>query len=1361
MPAIRQAFIEKSADLKDEIDFERKLYLIRKTAEKRLRYGEGTQSGDFYAASLSCRTIVYKGMLLSRQVSEFFLDLSDLNYQTAIALVHSRYSTNTFPSWERAHPNRYTIHNGEINTITGNQKRMNARQSSVQTDLFGDKLSNIFPLVNDDGSDSAMFDNALEFLLLTGRTLPHSAMMMIPEPWEKNRSMSKALRAFYEFHSHLMDAWDGPAAMAVTNGAQALAMLDRNGLRPARYFVTTDDLLVLASETGVVDVPPEKILYKDRLRPGCMLLVDTEKGLVINDTEIKSHMAAMYPYSDWVRQLRINIEKLFENTHPLPQINTPLRQQQKAFGYTWEQVKNVIIPMAQNGIEPTGAMGADLPLAILSDKPQLLFDYFHQFFAQVTNPPIDAIREEIVTSTRVYIGSEGNILSPAPQSCHQIKLSSPIMTDDELHRIRNLDTEGFRTCTLSLLYDPSKGSKGISQCMKSIYQEIDEKFEQDFDIFILSDRGVDAEHAAIPSLLAVSGMQNYTTKRSIRTQLSILLESGEPTEVHHFALLLGYGVTAINPYLALATVTAACNDGLLDARSVEEAHAHYIKALVKGIVKTMSKMGISTVQSYRGSQLFEAVGLSTKLINEYFPKTVSRIGGIGLTGVAKENDARHQDAFFNPLQESTLSAGGVFQWRKGEEYHLYNPQTIHLLQQAVWTNDYDLFKQYSSQINQGVHKATLRSLMTWRKDRPSIAIEEVEGIDSILKRFKTGAMSYGSLSKEAHECLAIAMNRIGGKSNSGEGGEDQQRYLPDSNGDSRQSAIKQVASGRFGVTSNYLVHALELQIKIAQGAKPGEGGQLPGSKVYPWIAKTRHSTAGVGLISPPPHHDIYSIEDLAELIFDLKNANRKARVSVKLVSEAGVGTIAAGVAKGGADLILVSGFDGGTGASPRSSIKHAGLPWELGLAETHQTLMLNNLRSRVVLETDGKLMTGRDVAIAALLGAEEFGFATAPLVTLGCVMMRVCNLDTCPMGIATQNPELRKRFKGKPEYVIHFMRFIAQELREIMAELGFRTVNEMVGRSDILVKKPSSNNWKHDVVDLSAIFERLDGAESDNCFACEKQQSLLGRTLDESILCELAKPALQTKKPISATLAIKNTDRVTGTILGSILTTQYGDQGLPDHTIDFTFCGSAGQSFGAFIPKGITLHLEGDCNDYMGKGLSGGILTLRPPHQANLIPEDNVITGNVVLYGATSGEAYISGAAGERFCVRNSGALSVVEGVGDHGCEYMTGGFAVILGKTGRNFAAGMSGGIAYVYDEDGSFLNNCNTEMVCLESLDDPTEVIRLKGWVTDHVKHTGSPLGERLLSQWGTEINHFVKIIPTEYKHYLHKQKEAEMNG
>ena len=1362
MPCIRQAFIQKSADVADEDAFERKLYLIRKTAENRLRYSPEAKPGDFYAASLSCRTIVYKGMLLSRQVGEFYLDLSDLEYETAIALVHSRYSTNTFPSWERAHPNRYTIHNGEINTIHGNQKRMNARQSQVHTELFGARLENVFPIVNDDGSDSAMFDNALEFLLLTGRTLPHAAMMMIPEPWEKNTTMSRELRSFYEFHSHVMDAWDGPAAMAVTNGVQALAMLDRNGLRPARYCVTTDDLLVMASESGVLEIPAEKIVYKDRLRPGRMLLVDTSAGRVMGDSEIKERMAALYPYSRWIQQFRINIEDLPEEKKEPASSGVPLWQLQKAFGYTWEQVKNVIIPMAEKGMEPTGAMGADLPLAVLSDKPQLLFDYFHQLFAQVTNPPIDAIREEIVTSTRVYIGSEGDLLAPSPKSCRQLKLPCPIMTDTELEKLRALDTEGFRACTLSLLYDPEEGESGIEKTMQRVYRELDDAFAQGCSIFILSDRGVDATHAAVPSLLAVSGVQNHTIRRSIRTQLSIVLESGEPTEVHHFALLVGYGVTAVNPYLALETVTQAVKDGVIEEQSVEEAQAHYIKAVVKGIVKTMSKMGISTIQSYRGSQLFEAVGLGKKLIDEYFPETVSPIGGIGLDGVARENASRHASAFHDPLGEETLAPGGVFQWRRGEEYHLYNPETIHMLQEAVWNDDYSLFKQYSDQLDNSEQKATLRSLMTWHSDRPPVPIDEVESVDEIVKRFKTGAMSYGSLSKEAHECMAIAMNRLGGKSNSGEGGEDEERYVPDANGDSRCSAIKQVASGRFGVTSNYLVNAQELQIKMAQGAKPGEGGQLPGSKVYPWIAKTRHSTAGVGLISPPPHHDIYSIEDLAELIYDLRNANRKARISVKLVSEAGVGTIAAGVAKGSADVILISGYDGGTGASPRSSIKHAGLPWELGLAETHQTLILNNLRSRVILETDGKLMTGRDVAVAALLGAEEFGFATAPLVTMGCVMMRVCNLDSCPAGIATQKPELRARFKGKPEYIISFMRFIAQELREIMADLGFRTLNEMVGRVDLLEKKPSDGNWKHDSIDLSAILHTPEAMDATQRYACEKQEHDMSRTLDESLLCVLARPALQTGHPVTATLAIRNTDRVTGTILGSELTELYGDTGLNDGTVRFTFRGSAGQSFGAFVPRGITLELEGDCNDYMGKGLSGGILCIKPPKEAAFKPEENIITGNVALYGATSGECYVSGIAGERFCVRNSGALAVVEGVGDHGCEYMTGGYAIVLGKTGRNFAAGMSGGIAYVYDEDGSFPENCNTEMVNLEAMDDPDEVIRLKKWVESHFEHTASPLAGRLLSSWGTSVGRFVKVIPIEYKRYLMRQrKEALQNG
>ncbi len=1361
MPVIRQAFIQKSPDLTDDMAFERRLYLIRKAAEKRLRYSADARPGDFYAASLSCRTIVYKGMLLARQVGELYLDLSDLNYETAIALVHSRYSTNTFPSWERAHPNRYTIHNGEINTILGNQKRMIARQNHVHTDLFGENVKKIFPIVNDDGSDSAMFDNALEFLLLSGRSLTHAAMMMIPEPWEKNTTLTPELRAFYEFHSHVMDAWDGPAAMAVTNGVQALAMLDRNGLRPSRYCVTTDDMLIMASETGVLDIPPEKVICKERLRPGRMLLVDTEAGRVISDAEIKSQMASMYPYSRWIQQLQLTIEELPEAAEPPLQLDAPLWKLQKNFGYTNEQVQKVILPMADKGVEPTGSMGADLPLAVLSDRPQLLYDYFHQLFAQVTNPPIDAIREEIVMSTRVYIGSEGDLLAPSPQSCRQLRLPNPVMTDAELAKVRALGSEGFKPCTISILYNVEEGGRGVEKAMKRMYAELEAQFANGCTIFILSDRGVDEKHAAIPALLAVSGFQAQTNRLGIRTQLSILLESGEPSEVHHFALLVGYGVTAINPYLALATVRDTVESGMLKGQSAEEAQKHYIKAIVKGIVKVMSKMGISTVQSYRGSQIFEAVGLSRELINEYFPETVSPVGGIGLDGVARENAARHAAAFADPLHEETLEAGSVMQWRKGEEYHLYNPMTIHLLQQACWNDDYQLFKQYSDTLDNSDRRATLRSLMDFAPKQEPVPIDEVESVDTIVKRFKTGAMSYGSLSQEAHECMAVAMNRLGGKSNSGEGGEDEARYEPLPNGDSKSSAIKQVASGRFGVTSNYLVHAKELQIKMAQGAKPGEGGQLPGPKVYPWIAKTRHSTAGVGLISPPPHHDIYSIEDLAELIFDLKNANRKARVSVKLVSEAGVGTIAAGVAKGLSDVILISGYDGGTGASPRSSIKHAGLPWELGLSETHQTLMINKLRSRVILETDGKLMTGRDVAIAALLGAEEFGFATAPLVTMGCVMMRVCNLDSCPAGVATQNPELRKRFKGKPEYVISFMRFIAQELREIMAQLGFRTVDEMVGRVDMLKKRDDLTNWKQEAIDLSPILYAPENAEGEPRHAARKQHWPLGRSLDERLLEVLAKPALEKEHNVVAALPIHNTDRAAGTILGSDLTLRYGEDGLPDNSIRVQFEGSAGQSFGAFLPKGITLVLEGDCNDYMGKGLSGGILCVKPPKESTFLPQENIITGNVALYGATGGEAYVCGVAGERFCVRNSGALAVVEGVGDHGCEYMTGGRAVVLGKTGRNFAAGMSGGIAYVFDADGSFADRCNTEMVELERLDDPDEEIELKSWVQKHWEVTGSPLAKDMIAQWGSAVGRFVRVIPVEYKRYLTKQKEAQSNG
>jgi len=1357
MPYICQAFIQKSADLRDEKAFERRLYLIRKIAEKKLRYAKGARRSEFYAASLSCRTIVYKGMLLARQVAELYLDLSDLEYETAVALVHSRYSTNTFPSWERAHPNRYTIHNGEINTILGNQKRMNARQSNIETDVFGADVKNVFPIVNEDGSDSAMFDNALEFLLMTGRTLPHSAMMMIPEPWEKNTTLSDELRAFYEFHSHVMDAWDGPAAICATNGVQSLAMLDRNGLRPARYLVTSDDMLILASETGVLDIPPEKVLYKDRLRPGRMLLVDTQEGRVVSDKELKSQMASTFPYSRWIAQLQVNMDTLPQPKGPLPALNQPLWQLQKNFGYTYEQINDVILPMAEKGQEPTGAMGADMPLAVLSDKPQLLYDYFHQLFAQVTNPPIDAIREEIVTSTRVYIGGEGNLIKPSPKSSRQIKLLQPILTDEELAKIKAVDKEGFKPCTLSILYDVQEDGQGIKNAMERIYREIDEQFENGSHIFILSDRGVSDKLAAIPALLAVSGVQAYTIRKGIRTRLSILLESGEPTEVHHFALLIGYGCTAINPYLALETISDCIRKGLFTAESIEKAQHLYIKAIVKGIVKTMSKMGISTIQSYRGSQIFEAVGLGKELIDEYFPATVSPIGGIGLEGVARENAERHKAAFFDPTGDETLAPGSVMQWRKGDEYHLYNPETIHLLQQACWRDDYQIYKQYSEKINQSEQKANLRSLMEFVSDRPPVPIEEVESVEELCLRFKTGAMSYGSLSQEAHECLAIAMNRLGGKSNSGEGGEDEARFEPLPNGDNKCSAIKQVASGRFGVTSNYLVHARELQIKMAQGAKPGEGGYLPGSKVYPWIAKTRHSTAGVGLISPPPHHDIYSIEDLAELIYDLKNANRQARVCVKLVSEAGVGTIAAGVAKGLSDLILISGFEGGTGASPRSSIKHAGLPWELGLAETHQTLMMNKLRSRVVLETDGKLMTAHDVAVAALLGAEEFGFATVPLVTLGCIMMRVCNLDSCPAGVATQNPELRKRFKGKPEYVISFMRFVAQELREIMAGMGFRTLNEMIGRVDMLRKSKNLTNWKHEHIDLSPILYAPDDFLKQQRFASEKQHDPLGATLDESILEILAQPAFQGRHNVVANFRIRNINRAAGTILGSELTRRFGSEGMKDHSIHINFEGSAGQSFGAFMSKGITFSLAGDCNDYMGKGLSGGILCIRPPRECTFAPEENVIIGNVALYGATSGEAYVSGIAGERFCVRNSGALAVVEGVGDHGCEYMTGGRVVVLGRTGRNFAAGMSGGIAYVYDEKGAFRDLCNQEMVSLEDLDDPEEEILVKRMINRHMKYTGSPLAKRMIDNWGSEAAKFVKVIPFEYKRHLMQQKEA----
>lgn len=1362
-PFIRQVFIAAASPNMDRMAFERKLYVIRKRAEKEIRHGDFPGGQYFYFASLSASTIVYKGMLTPEQVDRFYLDLQDPAVETALALVHSRFSTNTFPSWERAHPYRYLIHNGEINTLRGNVNWMHARQAVCESALFGDDMAKILPVIDQDGSDSAMFDNCLEFLYLTGRSLPHAMMMMIPEPWQNHESMSPEKKSFYEYHSCLMEPWDGPAAMAFTDGRIIGAVLDRNGLRPSRYYVTEDDLIIMASEVGVLEVPQDKVIIKERLRPGRMLLVDTEAGRIISDEELKHQIATEHPYGEWLKEHLVTLEELPEGPVAPELDHQTVLKKQLAFGYTFEELKETLAPMAEKAMEPIGSMGMDAPLAVLSDRPRLLYDYFKQLFAQVTNPPIDAIREEIITATVTNLGPEGNLLKPEPASCRQIKIQTPIISNEELAKIRYIRREGAKSVTLPILFRAAAGARGMEQALEDLCRAADAAIDAGCNYLILSDRGVDAYHAPIPALLALACVNHHLVRNGKRTKASLILESGEPREVHHFAVLLGYGAGAINPYLAFETLDDMINQGMLQGITREKAIKNYIKAVTKGVVKVLSKMGISTIQSYRGAQIFEAIGLSQEFVEKYFTWTPSRIGGIGLDIVAQEALLRHQRAFSDQEGlDKTLDPGSDYQWRRDGEDHLFNPESIHLLQEACRRGDYQLYKNYAALINDQTQKHfTLRGLFKFKPKRKPIPLEEVESVESICRRFKTGAMSFGSISKEAHECLAIAMNRIGGKSNTGEGGEDPARFQPDANGDLRRSAIKQVASGRFGVTSEYLVNADEIQIKMAQGAKPGEGGQLPGRKVYPWVAAVRHSTPGVELISPPPHHDIYSIEDLAQLIHDLKNANSNARINVKLVSEVGVGTIAAGVAKGRADVVLISGYDGGTGASPRTSIKHAGLPWELGLAETHQTLVLNNLRDRIVVEVDGKLMTGRDVVIAALLGAEEYGFATAPLVVMGCVMMRVCHMDTCPVGIATQNPELRKNFQGKPEHVVNFMRFIAQEIREIMAELGFRTIDEMVGRTDILEVNEAVEHWKAQHLDLSPLLYQPDVPETVGRYCRQQQDHGLDKSLDRRELLDICKPALERGERVTATLSIRNINRVVGTIVGSEITRRYGSEGLPEDTIWLKFKGSAGQSFGAFIPRGMNLELEGDANDYIGKGLSGGKIIVYPPLEARFKPEENILIGNVALYGATSGEAYFRGVAGERFCVRNSGAYAVVEGVGDHGCEYMTGGRVVVLGKTGRNFAAGMSGGIAYVLDEDGTFPQRCNREMVLLERLESEREIEEVKGMIAKHARYTGSTLAEAILSDWEQKVTQFVKVIPRDYKRMIEAIEEAYASG
>lgn len=1351
MPYIMQCFVKKPKKVEKGLDFDRKLYIARRVFEQ--------SNENTYVVSLSSRTIVYKGMFLVSQLRLFFDDLQDVDYESAIAIVHSRFSTNTQPSWQRAHPNRFIVHNGEINTILGNADKMLAREETMESDQLKGELHKVLPVINASGSDSAMLDNTLEFLVMSGMELPLAVMITIPEPWANNRYISEKKKDFYQYYATMMEPWDGPASILFSDGDLVGAVLDRNGLRPSRYYITDEDELILSSEVGVMPISEEHVIKKDRLRPGKMLLVDTVKGELVDDDVLKETYASRRPYGEWLDSNLVELKDIHIPNHRVEHYSDEERRKlQKAFGYTYEEVKNSILPMAQNGGEPIAAMGHDTPLPMLSKQPQPLFNYFRQRFAQVTNPPIDAIREEVVTSTSTYIGEDGNLLHEQPENCRVLRIKNPILTDTDLLKIKNMDVPGFKVGVIPITYYKNTSLK---KAIDRLFLEADRAYKDGVNVLILSDRGVDENHVAIPSLLAVSAMQQHLVRTKKRTSVAMILESAEPREVHHFATLLGYGACAVNPYLALDTIKRLIDCNMLD-KDYYAAVDDYNSAILHGIVKIASKMGISTIQSYQGSKIFEAIGISKEVTDVYFTDTVSRIGGISLQDIETQVENLHTRAF-DPLDlgnDTTLDSLGMHKSRSGKEDHLYNPKTIHLLQQATWQKDYKLFKEYSREIDNEDRFMNLRSLLDFKFPKKGIPLSQVEPVESIVKRFKTGAMSYGSISQEAHETLAIAMNRLHGKSNSGEGGESLERLSIGKDGLNRCSAIKQVASGRFGVTSHYLVSAKEIQIKMAQGAKPGEGGHLPAGKVYPWIAKTRHSTPGVGLISPPPHHDIYSIEDLAQLIYDLKNANRNARISVKLVSEAGVGTVAAGVAKAGAQVILISGHDGGTGAAPRnSSIHNAGLPWELGLAETHQTLIKNDLRNKVIIETDGKLMSGRDVAMAAALGAEEFGFATGPLITMGCVMMRVCNLDTCPVGIATQNPELRKRFKGKPEYVVNYMKFVAQEMREYMAKLGVRTVDELVGRTDLLKELPEAKEYH---LDLSAILNNpYVDKKHPICYNKKNEYNFeLEKTLDEKVLLTKLKTALDKKQKRSISIDVGNTDRSFGTIFGSEITKKYYNT-LEDDTFTVQCTGAGGQSFGAFIPNGLTLELVGDSNDYFGKGLSGGKLIVYPPKGIRFKAEENIIVGNVALYGATSGQAYINGVAGERFCVRNSGATAVVEGVGDHGCEYMTGGKVLIIGKTGKNFAAGMSGGVAYVLDEDNDLYLSLNKEMVSSEPVVSKYDVMEIKDMITAHVAYTNSEKGKEILNDFSKYLPKFKKIIPHDYKKMLKKISEMEGKG
>ncbi|MBS6589525.1 MAG: glutamate synthase large subunit [Coprococcus sp.] len=1351
MPCIMQAFIRRPETVKSGMDFDRKLYFVRRIFEE--------SNDDTYVPSLSSKTIVYKGMFLVGELRMFYNDLQDPDYESAIGLVHSRFSTNTTPSWLRAHPYRYLCHNGEINTIRGNEDKMIAREETMESTIMQDEMYKVMPVLDPDGSDSARLDNCLEFLVLNGIPLPMAVMITIPEPWENDRAMSQEKKDFYQYYATMMEPWDGPASILFTDGELMGAVLDRNGLRPSRYYITDDDYLVLSSEVGVLDVDPSKIVKKDRLRPGKMLLVDTVNGRLISDEEIKEKYALAKPYGEWVDSNLVHLADLkIPNIRVQEYTDEERARLQKAFGYTYEDFKNTIYPMAEKGAEAISAMGTDTPLAVLSNSHKPLFNFFKQLFAQVTNPPIDAIREEVVTSTSVYLGKDGNILEEKPENCHVLKINHPILTNTDLLKIKNMNVPGLKVATLPILYYKNTS---MEKALDRLFIEADKLYRDGVNILILSDRGVDENHVAIPSLLAVSAMQKHLVRTKKRTAVAIILESADPRNVHHFATLLGYGACAVNPYLAIETIKQMVDSHLLN-KDFNAAVDDYNSAICHGIVKIASKMGVSTIQSYMGSQIFECIGLSKDVVDRYFTNTVSRVGGSGIKELEKTVDDLHSSAF-DPLGLNTnlaLTSIGAHKFRSGKEEHLYNPVTIHLLQEATRRGDYKLFKQYTAALHDEQKPFHLRGLMDFKFADKPVPLDEVEPASEIVKRFKTGAMSYGSISQEAHECMAIAMNELGGKSNSGEGGESIERLTIGKDGKNRCSAIKQVASGRFGVTSRYLVSAKEIQIKMAQGAKPGEGGHLPGGKVYPWIAKTRLSTPGVSLISPPPHHDIYSIEDLAQLIYDCKNANRDARISVKLVSEAGVGTVAAGVAKAGAQVILISGYDGGTGAAPNNSIHYAGLPWELGLAETHQTLIMNDLRNKVILEADGKLMTGRDVAIAAMLGAEEFGFATAPLVTMGCVMMRVCNLDTCPVGIATQNPELRKRFRGKPEYVKNFMLFIAEELREYMSKLGVRTVDELVGRSDLLMSSDRADE-RNVILDKIINNPYIDMPQNKVKYHEKNVYDFqLEKTVDMRILMKKLGPALEKGQKKSVELDVVNTDRSVGTIFGSEITKKYGES-LDEDTYIVKCNGAGGQSFGAFIPKGLTLELVGDSNDYFGKGLSGGKLIVYPPRSVKYKHEDNIIIGNVALYGATSGKAFINGVAGERFAVRNSGATAVVEGVGDHGCEYMTGGKVVVLGTTGKNFAAGMSGGIAYVLDMGNDLYKRLNKEMISIEAVTDKYEVSELKQLIMDHVNYTNSEIGKRILEDFEGYLPKFKKIIPKDYKKMMNMIVAFEEKG